>query len=72
MGDTLGGVGLGEQGSGVGSRDSQEVQFKIMETGYFPGGPVVKTLRFPCRGHGFDPWSRNKDHACCAVWLNDK
>ena len=25
----------------------------------FPGGPVVKTLRFPCRGHGFDPWWGN-------------
>ena len=23
----------------------------------FPGGPVVKTLCFHCRGHGFDPWS---------------
>ena len=22
----------------------------------FPGGPVVRTLRFHCRGHGFDPW----------------
>ena len=25
----------------------------------FPGGPVVRTLSFPCRGHGFDPWSEN-------------
>ena len=25
----------------------------------FPGGPVVKTLRFQCRGHMFDPWSGN-------------
>ena len=23
----------------------------------FPGGPVVRTLRFHCRGHGFKPWS---------------
>ena len=23
----------------------------------FPGGPVVRTLRFQCREHGFDPWS---------------
>ena len=22
----------------------------------FPGGPVVKTLCFHCRGRGFDPW----------------
>ena len=27
--------------------------------GEFPGGPVVKTLRFHCRGHGFNPWSGN-------------
>ena len=25
----------------------------------FPGGPVVKTLRFHCRGPGFGPWSGN-------------
>ena len=25
----------------------------------FPGGPVVKTLRFHCRGHGFYPWLGN-------------
>ena len=24
---------------------------------HFPGGPVVKTLRFHCRGLGFDFWS---------------
>ena len=23
----------------------------------FPGGLIVKTLHFQCRGHGFDPWS---------------
>ena len=22
----------------------------------FPGGPVVKTPCFQCRGRGFDPW----------------
>ena len=27
----------------------------------FPGGPVVKTLCFQCRGHKFDVWSVNKD-----------
>ena len=27
--------------------------------GDFPGSPVVKTLRFHCRGHGFDPWPGN-------------
>ena len=25
----------------------------------FPGGPVVRTSRFHCRGHGFDPWLGN-------------
>ena len=25
----------------------------------FPGGPVVKTPCFQCRGLGFDPWSGN-------------
>ena len=24
-----------------------------------PGSPVVKTLRFHCQGHGFNPWSGN-------------
>ena len=24
-----------------------------------PGSPVVRTPCFHCRGHGFDPWSRN-------------
>ena len=32
---------------------------KTLATGDFPGGPVVKTLRFHCRGHGFDPWLGN-------------
>lgn len=25
----------------------------------FPGGTVVETPRFHCRGHGFDPWLSN-------------
>ena len=25
----------------------------------FPGGPVVRTLRFHCGGPGFNPWSGN-------------
>ena len=28
-------------------------------SGGFPGGLVVKTLYFPCRGCEFDPWLRN-------------
>ena len=29
----------------------------------FPGGSLVKTLCFYCRGHGFYPWLGNKDAA---------
>ena len=32
---------------------------KITNMRDFSGGPVVKTLRFHCRGHRFDPWSGN-------------
>ena len=28
--------------------------------GEFPGGPVVRTLHFHCRGLGFDPWLGTK------------
>ena len=34
----------------------------------FPGGPVVRTTDFYCRGHEFDLWSGNDDPACSAVW----
>ena len=27
--------------------------------GDFPGGPVVETRCFHCRGRGFDSWSEN-------------
>ena len=30
----------------------------------FPGGPVVKTPHFHCRGHGFNPWQGSQDPAC--------
>ena len=29
---------------------------------------MVKTLRFQCRGHGFDPWSGNLNPIGCVVW----
>ena len=32
-----------------------ECQLKIHSLGEFPGGPVVRTPCFHCRGHGFDP-----------------
>ena len=34
----------------------------------FPGGPVVKTPHFQCKGHRFDPWSGNQDPTCRVVW----
>ena len=33
------------------------VIIKLGDPGDFPGGPVVKTLCFHCRGNGFDPSS---------------
>jgi len=30
----------------------------------FPGGPLVKTLRFQCRDLGFDRWLGNRDPKC--------
>ena len=36
----------------------------VKTTRDFPGGPVVKTLSFQCRGHRFDPWSGNQESAC--------
>ena len=33
----------------------------------FSGSPVVKTLRFHCRGHRFNPWLVNKDLVCYTV-----
>ena len=36
--------------------ESNNLKFKL---GYFPGGPVAKTLPSQCRGPRFEPWSRN-------------
>ena len=38
----------------------------------FRSSPAVKTLRFHCRGHGFDPWSANQDPECHAVGSKEK
>ena len=35
----------------------------------FPGGPVVKTLSFHCKGHGFHPRPGNQDPACFCCCL---
>ena len=34
----------------------------------FPGGPVVRTPCFHCRGHGFHPWSGSEDPTCQLAW----
>ena len=34
--------------------------FKKLKTETFPGGPVVKSLRSQCPGHGFYPWPGNQ------------
>ena len=35
----------------------------------FPGGPVVKTPSFHCKGCRFDPWSGKIPHA---TWCSQK
>ena len=37
---------------------------KMNQLAELPGGPVVKTPCFHCRGHRFNPWSGNYDPAC--------
>ena len=45
---------------------------KKHEVGGFPGCPVVRTPRIHSRGHGFDPWSGNKDPTCPVLWPKKK
>ena len=33
----------------------------------FPGGPVVRTLHFQCRGHRFNPWLGDLPISCCVA-----
>ena len=33
-------------------------KYSRKSTREFPGGPVVRTQRFHCHGHGFNPWSK--------------
>ena len=37
----------------------QKDEVQKASRGGFPGGPVVKTLHFQCRGLWFDSWWRN-------------
>ena len=43
----------------VQTSDSPACLFQKCEPGDFPGGPVVRTLHFHCRGCRFDPWFGN-------------
>ena len=38
----------------------------------FPGGPVIKTLSFHCRGHRFNPGRGTKIPTCCGVGKKKK
>ena len=51
------------------SEQEREKQRKQEDEGRkFPGGPVVKTPCFHCRGHRFNPWWGNQDLTCCKAW----
>ena len=41
----------------------------VVQLGEYPGCPVVRTLHFRFRGHGFYPWLGNKILQA-AVWPN--
>ena len=44
----------------INSRAKPQVDKSWKAMGWdFPGGPVVKTPGFHCKGHRFDPWSGN-------------
>lgn len=53
------------QGVLTGERGRKEVK---KGNGDFADGPVLETLCFHFRWHGFHPWSRNRDPARHAVW----
>ena len=39
-----------------------------VQLGEFPGGPVVGTPHFHCRGPGFDPWwEKLRSHMLCGM-----
>ena len=40
--------------------------------GVFPGGPVVKTLCFHCRGHRFSLWLGHSNPACRVGWPKNR
>ena len=62
-----GGPGGGDGGEGAALGPSGQpwvrsiLKFPLLwcDTRDFPGGPVIKTPTFHCRGHRFDPWSGN-------------
>ena len=51
--------GRGVAGEPSGHRHrGREIQARA-HLGEFPGGPVIRTPHFHCRGHRFNPWSGN-------------
>ena len=49
----------GEEGEGRRQLWQQKEKGKKGKEWDFPGRSEVKTLPFPCMGHGFNPWSGN-------------
>ena len=52
--------------------NSTQFFLNIREKWDFPGGLVVKTPHFQCRGNGFHPWWKNQDHTCHMAWPKKK
>ena len=48
------------------------VLLKKSHTKGFPGGPVVWTLHFYCKGHEFNPWSGNSDSVSLVMQTKKK
>ena len=49
------------------SENWEDPEAKDPRTWNFSGSPVVKTVRFHCRGHRFNPSVVNKDPTCYIV-----
>ena len=51
---------------------SERSWLQNLQTRDFPDSPVVKTLCFHFKEHGFNPWSGNLDPTNCTVWQKIK
>ena len=43
----------------MGRKERECVCLLLLRVKDFPGGPMIETPPFHCRGHGFNPWSEN-------------